>query len=238
MGKHGQGSGGRTVWFDLKGRDGTLVTWNRETQQEEVFSYVFGTVEDVRVKERNYGEQVGYTVNITLRDRESGERYIIASGAGSRVTCRLLGQLNAADLSRPLYLAPYFMEKGQTLSNGETVKEDTVMTALKYVQGINGDRLELSEGIKAYYNETYGETMPAPVPILRPDGKPLIQGGMEVKDRSKLEELTAELVQTLTAKLKGDTQGQGDGQGENGIDPESVAAAAAAADRSAMRARG
>jgi hypothetical protein len=237
MGKRGEGSGSRTVWLDLKGKEGVLTAWNRAEQKEEEFSYVFGRLTDVRVKERTYGDQVGYVVTVTLQDRDSGERYIVSSGAGSRVTCRLLGQLNAADLSHPLYIAPYLMKAGEPLGDGSTVNQDTVMTSVKHVMGVGGDRLNLSDGIRPFYNESYGDRMPAPEPILRADGKPAMQNGQPLMDRSKLEELTAELVQTLSAKIRGEVQAQAQGEAA-GVDPELVAAAAGVADRRAMAARG
>lgn len=236
IGKRGQGSA-NTVWLDLKGKDASLVAWNKAEQREEEFSYVFGRLQDVRVKERNYGDQVGYVVNVTLRDPDSGERYIISSAASTRLTCRLLGQLNNADLGQILYLAPYMLKEGDELSDGSVVKQDSAVTSLKYVMGTDGDRLKLSDGIRPYYNETYGDQMPAGDPILRADGSPLIQNGMEVKDYTKRETLTAELVQALSAKLRSPSDAHG--HAEHGdVDPESVAEAAQAADRSAMRARG
>jgi hypothetical protein len=236
MGKRGDGSG-RTIWFDLKGKEGTLTTWNKAELREEEFDYVFGRLTDVRVKEKQYGDQTGYVVSLTLQDRDSGERYIVSTGAGSRVTCRLLGQLNAADLSQPVYIAPYLMKEGEQLNDGSTVNQDTVMTSVKHVLGVDGDRLQLSDGIRPFYNEAYGDRMPAPEPVVRTDGKPVMQNGQQLMDRSKLEELTAELVQTLNAKLKGEAHGQGQADA-GGVDPESAAAAAGAADRRAMAARG
>jgi hypothetical protein len=235
IGKSNSGSA-NTIWLDLRGREGTLVTWNKATQSEEAFGYVFGQLKDVRVKEHMYGNQKGYVVNVTLKDAQSGERYIISTGAGSRVTCRLLGQLNAADLSHPVYIAPYMMKEGDVLNDGSTVNMDTVMTSVKHVLGVEGDQLVLSDGIRPFYNDQYGDKMPSPEPVLRADGSPLTANGVAVMDRSKLEALTAEMVTTLSNKLSRPTQAQG--QADEGIDPEGMAEAAAAADRNAMRARG
>jgi hypothetical protein len=246
MAKRQQGQGGTpTTWFDLKGKEGTLVTWDSGRQAEVAYRDIDGHVEDVRVKERRYGTgpnaQTGYVINITLRDREANERYIVSSGAGSRVTCRLLGQLNAADLSQPICIYPYLMEAGTEITDNETgqvkkLETEMAMTSVKHVIGKDGDRLVLSEGIKPYYNEAYGSALPAPETVMV-NGKPLVQNGQEIKDRSKLENLTAELVQTLQAKINDMKQGQGQGHGEHGVNPEEAADAAQAADRNAMRAR-
>lgn len=242
MGKRGQG-GSKTTWFDLRGKEGVLTTWNRETRSEDEYGYVFGRLEDVRVKERMYGDQKGYVVNSTLRDTDSGERIIVSCSAGSRVTCRLLGQFNAADLSRPIYVAPYLMRKGDEITDHGTggkkvLEEDTSMTAVKYVLSINDGQLKLSDGIRPFYNDAYGDRLPSPVPVVV-NGKPLFQGGRPVMDRSEIEALTIELVTTLSTKIAALNQGHGHAQGaDDSVDPEQATAAAATADRSAMRARG
>jgi hypothetical protein len=235
IGKRGQGSA-NTIWLDLKAKEGTLVAWNRADQREEEFSYVFGRLTDVRVKERHYGDQTGYVINITLRDPDSGERYVVSSAASTRLTCRLLGQLNNADLDQTLYLSPFMLREGEQLSDGSVVRQDGALTSLKYVLGAEDGRLKLSDGIRPFYNDTYGDQIPRGEPVLRADGSPLIQNGQEVKDYTNREALTAELVQTLMARIRMPVDGVP--RNDHGVvDPESAAAAALAADRSAMRAR-
>lgn len=234
LGKRGDGV--KTTWLQLSGKKGVLTAWNRDTQSEDEYSFVAGTVQRVDVEEKKYGDNVGYVVRIGLRDPESGERYVVETGAGSRVTTRLLGQLNNADLGQTLYIAPYMMHAGDDMGNGSKVNRDTAMTSVKYVQGVKGDSLELSDGIKPFYGEGYahGDRLPAPVVITKPDGTPLKQNGQDVVDRSEIEQLCASLAESLQHKLgrhPADTQGEGDGEG---IDADAAVSAA----RQSMAQRG
>lgn len=238
IGKRGENSG-KTVWLQLDGKTGVLTAWNRAEQKEDEFAFVAGMVTDARIKEKDYGVKgKGYAVSVTFEDKASNERYIVESGAGSRVTTRLLGQLAAADLSQPVYLAPYLMKQGDVLQSGETVNQDTVMTAVKMVLGVNGDKLDLSEGVKPHYGDKH-DKLPAPVGITKADGSPLIQNGQQMMDRSEIEALCADLVDVVNAKAKGQSRVQQQTQGEgDGVDADALAAATGAADRGAMRARG
>lgn len=236
LGKRGDGA--KTTWLQLSGKKGVLTAWNRESQSEDEYSFVAGTVQRVDVEEKKYGDNTGYVVRVGLRDPESGERYVVETGAGSRITTRLLGQINAADLGQTLYIAPYMMRAGDDLGNGTKVNRDTAMTSVKYVLGVKGDSLELSEGIKPFYGEDYahGDRLPAPVIITKPDGTPLKQNGQDVVDRTEIEQLCASLAEQLQNKLhrpQGNAHVNGEDDGE-GVDPDAAVSAA----RQSMAQRG
>lgn len=231
-------------WLDIDGKEGGMTFWNKDEKREERCDNISGFVFGVKEKERVYGKaddpgaDRGMIVEIALRNPDNGERYYVSGSSNSRVMTRLLGQLNAADLSQPLYITPYLMKAGDTIKDavGGTEKvmgQDTVTTSVKYVLGVDDQgNLELSaEGIRPFYGEDYphGERLPSPVPVVV-NGKPLMASGKPVVDRSELEALHATMVQAVQAKLSGNGQAQRQGHGDAGgeVSPEDAAAEIAA----------
>jgi hypothetical protein len=233
-------AGKPSIWLSLSAKTGQMTRWVRgeggANGHEEVVNYVTGRVTGVGVHEKEWpGGDKSFMLQVRMKDDASDERYVIELGASSRLATRLLGQLNAADLSQELYFAPYLLKEGQQLQgSNEVIGMDTPLVSLKPVLGADGDKLRLGEGIKPYFGEQYGDKMPKSEPLLNPKtGQQITQNGRPMFDNSEREQLAAELIQVVSAKLKGTAVNQAE-EADDGVSPSEAAAAANSAQ---MRAR-
>lgn len=235
-------SGKPSIWLSLSAKTGQMTRWVRgeagANGHEEVVNYVTGRVTGIGVAEKEWpsGDK-SFMLQVRMKDDASDERYVIEMGAASRLATRLLGQLNAADLSQELYFAPYMLKEGQQLQGtNEVVAMDTPLVSLKPVLGVDGDKLRLGESIKPYYGEQYGDKMPKSEPLVNPKtGQQIVQNGRPMYDNTEREQLAAQLIEVVSAKLSSakPAQAQADAD-DDGVSPSEAAAAANSAQ---MRAR-
>lgn len=203
----GTSSGTPSIWLQLNGKTGEMTRWVRpqgdQPGHEEVVRYVTGTVTGVGVKEKTWPNgDTSYALHVRMKDDDTDERYVVEMGATSRVATRLVGQLNNADLSQPIYLRPYMIKEGDKLNNGEVATMDSVLFSVKSVVGVDGDKVTLGDNIRPYYGEQYGDAVPKAAPVNGANGKQLVQNGRPVWDNSEREALTASLIAQLQDKIE------------------------------------
>jgi hypothetical protein len=213
----GNHKGTPSTWLELNAKTGELTAWDKEARKEVGYDYVAGMVTGIDVSSKTWPDgTTSWQVNTRMKDPETGDKYVVQMGATSRMALRLLGQLNNADLSRPIYIAPYQLKEGEQLNNGETAKMDSTLTSVKYVNGVAADgRLELSDGIKPSYGPQHGDTMPKSEPVMH-NGKQVIQNGRPLYDNGWRDQFGADLVAAVSARIHGaPAQGQGEDEGVN-----------------------
>lgn len=230
----GTSTGTPSIWLQLNGKTGEMTRWVRpqgdQAGHEEVVRYVTGKVTGLQVKEKDWpsGDK-SFVLNIRMKDPDSDERYVVEMGATSRAATRLVGQLNNADLSQPLYLRPYLIKEGDALGNGDVATMDSVLFSVKPIVAADGDKLELGDSVRPYFGEQYGDSAPKAVPVNGANGKQLVNNGRPVWDNSARESLTAELIAGLQDKLEAmsGSQRQSAAQGhDEGVSPEEMDEAA------------
>lgn len=227
------GNGPKAIYLQVAAKTAEMTRWVKEGDggHEERVGYVTGKLTGLEVREKNWASgDTSYELHVKLQDPSSGERYVMTLGAESRMASRLVGQLNAADLTQEHYFSPYMIKEGDKLKDGAVASTDSALFSIKPILGVDGDQLKLGEGVRPYYGEQYGSELPKSVAVMDAKGKPLLNNGQPVFDSSERKELTVALIGAVQAKIEaanGNAQQQTGGEGDDdGIDANEATRAA------------
>lgn len=136
--------GGKVIFVDLKGkvqdfiddqgkqRHGALVISHGKDQPKEVLpsnSAVSGFVTDIDVHTGSYeGEEIN-SLRVRIEDENHEEPPVVLSFAlGSFFGAKLVGLLNAADLSKPLVIAANTVKAGEKIGDKVSEKDNVFPT--------------------------------------------------------------------------------------------------------------
>lgn len=223
--------GPKAVYLQVKAKTAEMTRWVKTGEgqgYEEEVRYVTGVVRSAEVHEKEWPDgSKSFELHVGLKDPVSNERYYVTMGVESRMTGRLAAQLNAMDLTKEHYFAPYLIKEGDKMQDGSVATANSALFSVKPVLGANGDKLDLGESVKPFYGEGI-ERMPKGEPIVNAKGQPVMQNGKQTVDYSERNQLISDLissVQEKLANLNGQAQNQHQGDGD-GIDPDEAVAAA------------
>ncbi|MEJ8837578.1 hypothetical protein [Ramlibacter sp. AN1133] len=231
--KHNEQSGNGLVFLNIDAKHGVLTQKGTALPGASVEGLL--TKFQIRPEKFEHNGQTIHKDTIALRmvDTTPGEpdislNFTIASGGdGADVqgdaayqALRTLAKLNAADLSLPIEIKPWSVQKGQRFGDGVA---DRDMTGVAVKQG--------GQSLKDDYGNGVTE-LPELKTVLGANGKPVIVQGKELKDRSEWNAILDSLLEQIAAKLPAmqQSQQQANGAGED-IDADAAAAAAEAAAR-------
>lgn len=184
-----------------------------------------GVLIDAKIDENEYEGVKSESLRLVFRDVEPGQPNMHVSfgisngGVASSFGIKALAKVNAANFNEPFSLAPYFIAAGSKLGD-ITFDKDTTGVSVK--QG--GQKLVEDLG-------TPDNKLPE-CPTVIVNGKPFLQNGKEVKDRSPWEAVLDEQLKRLFDRIK---PAETHVDGEDGVSVDDVAAGAAMAQQ---RARG
>lgn len=229
--------GGKAVFYKINAKDGCFQQReNGVTHQFEAGRTTLeGTLIGAKFEEDEFEGVKTESVRLVFRDTEPGQPNMHVSftvtnaESPSKFALRLLSKINASAPGEVLSLNPFLIKKGEKL--GDTVFEaDFAGVSV----GQNGQKIVEDFG-------TPDNKLPEPAPVLAANGKPFMQNGRAVTDKSAwVPILDAQLEKLFGRFAPAESQAQGEA---GGVDPDEVAQAAAAAAgaapaREAMRARG
>jgi len=223
--KRNQG-GGRVIFVDLKGKPinctspedagkhGALVVSNGKDQPKDVLpsnSAISGFITELDVHTGQHeGEEI-HSLRVRLEDETNQEPPVVLSfSLGSFFGAKIVGLLNAADLTKPVVIAANTVRAGEKLGNG-TADKDHVFPTLRQ------DNQRLAPTWVGVDGKATAE-LPAP--------KEVKINGKVVKDLEEVNNVVGETIKALYAKLDGvKDKPAGD---DDGISADDVATAAAA----------
>jgi len=218
--KREEGQGG-FVFADIKGNVGAIVVKTGEAAEgggklTESYDSVTGVVTDLDIKENDYKGETITNLRVKLEDGQS--KPIIASVAlGSFFSAKLVGLLNAADLSKPLTIAVGMMKVGETVG-GKPVNKDTAWITVR--QGADNARLA------PLYTD--GKTA-------LPEAAKVVVSGKTMTDMTPVNNEVGAVIQGLFAKMDALHEQATTHDEDTGVNAAEAAAAAAAAEASARR---
>jgi hypothetical protein len=224
-------------FFKINAKEGCFQTGSGADKQkfEPGRAAIIGLLIGFAIKPETYETQHSEVVQLLMKDPEGGPNmqvdFTVATGGdGSDVQgdatsfgLRLLGKLNAADLSKPIEIKPWFVKQGETI--GDTKYEnDTASCSVK--QDGQSLRCDFGNGV-----------------IELPTLPKIKVGNKDVADKSPWNALLDATLDSLHTKLPKPTNGhaQAAGAADEQVDLADAAAAAsaapAAANREGMRSR-
>lgn len=158
--------------------------------------------------------QPDISLNLTIATGGNGDNI---PGDASYGALRMLAKLNAADLSQPIEIKPWSVQKGQKFGDGTADKD---MTGIAVKQG--------GHSLKDDYGN--GVTQLPELQLVMANGKPVMVQGKELKDKGPWNDMLDSLLDQVAAKLPAMQQGNGHAEGPaaDEIDADAVAAAAEA----------
>lgn len=224
----GKSTGPKAIYLQVSAKHGEMTRWLSEEKREEKVDYVTGQVTSLEVREHKWqDESISYDLYVGLKDPSSGERYYLQMGVESRMASRLVGQLNAMDLSKEHYFRPYLIKEGDKIGEQVATMTSALFSVKPIISG-DGEKLNLGEGVKPFYGEQYGSELPKAEPVVNPKTQTqIVQNGKPLFDSTERKNLTATLIGEIQAKLKGDAQQQGQSSTEDeGIDANEATQAA------------
>jgi len=219
------------VYVQFNAADGKLYTKDKDPESGAVIKTahdtVAGNLTGVKVYEDTYEGKTYWKLQVNLEDGE--RQYVVAFTASTPQALELMGRMNNANVHEPMLIGGYKLEAGDAMPDGGVREKDWVGVTLR--QGP-----DLSTKIDPNYGPSLGSQRPAPIKLLDDDGKPVKIKGVEQIDKEATnaarEAITGELIRVVLERLAA-----GPSQAE-GISPDEALAAAGAADRRAMAARG
>jgi hypothetical protein len=185
------------VFVDIKGNTGEIV---RKLQDgtTETFDSIEGNVTDLDVRTNTYKGEDIHSLRVKFED--GGEAILASVGLGSFFAGKIVGLLNAADLSKPLKFNVGQMKAGETIGGKLVEKDTTWVTAWQ-----DGNRLV----------PDYGQGLTE-----LPKANKVMVSGKEMNDMSPVNEKVAELIGSLINKLHPQEV-----QGESDVDVDAAAGA-------------
>lgn len=214
-------TGGSNVFADISGKNGCIVVRGQDGAPNEEFEQVDGVVTNLDIKTHTMPDQNVITnLRIKLEDG-NGPPTIASVALGSFFSAKIVGLLNAADLTKPIALRVGMTKMGDKIGD-RTAEKDSVWVTVRQ----DGNRLT------PVYSEGKDKLPDAP--------KVSVGGGKTVTNMEFVDAEVATVVKGLfakmdaihdAAKVKGD---------DEGITLAEAQAAAGAADsqRAAMAPRG
>ncbi|MDL5034292.1 hypothetical protein QRD43_20490 [Pelomonas sp. APW6] len=172
-------NGGNNIFVDIKGNTGEIVR-KLEGGGVETYDSLDGTVTGVDVRSNTYkGEEIH---SLRMKIEDGSDTKIFASvGLGSFFAGKIVGLLNAADLSKPITLNVGQMKAGETVGDRVVEKDTTWVTAWQ-----DGKRLTPDFGNGA---------------TELPKANKVVVSGKEMNDMTPVNEKVAELIGGLIDKL-------------------------------------
>jgi hypothetical protein len=223
-------AGGSAEFFKINAKEGCLQQRKDgvTTKFEPGRTTLTGMLVGLRIDKDEFEGQQNESIRFIFKDTDTDgapnmhvSMTIVSGDTPSAFAIKALAKVNAADVSKPISLAPYLITKGTKL--GEiTYDKDVAGITVKQ------DGVKLTEDLGTPDNK-----LPERPSIMGASGKPVIVQGKEVKDSSAWGELLDLQLERLFAKF-GPAEGQAK---EEGINAGEVAAGAEAANRSEMRHR-
>ncbi len=220
------GTGGRVVFVDLKGtpqeymdgdkkKFGAFVVSHGKDLPKEVLptnSAITGYVTSLDVQDREYQGDTINTLKIRVEDVKHEEPpAMISVTLGSYFSAKIVGLLNAADLSKPVTFNANVLMAGDKFGEGVADK-DNVFPTMR--QGTDNQRLK--------------PVWAGGVEVL-PDAPIVTVSGKKIKDMTPVNEVTAATIAALYAKV--DALKETSGPVDDGIDANEVAAAVQGTER-------
>jgi hypothetical protein len=211
---------GPMQFFKINMRDGCFTQGSGASKvvYEPGRTVLEGVLVGAKVEEDVYEGVKHENLILTFNDVEPGKPRMAVTfglttdGIPTSSGLKVLAALVNVDVSKSVALNPYKITAGTTLGN--TVYEKDV-TGVSIKQG----------GQKVPYDYGTADNKLPECPEVIVNGKPFVQNGRPVKDRSSWEPILDTMLAKFFAKFdQGEEQQQGDG--EDGIDPADVAAAA------------
>lgn len=228
--KQSDNSGRGLQFVNIDNKNGVLVQHGTALPGASVIGIL--TKFMIRPEKFEHNGQTIYKDVLALRmtDTEAGQPDIslnvtIASGGNgadlpgdaSYGALRMLAKLNAADLSQPIEVKPWSVQKGQRFGDGVADKD---MTGIAVKQ--NGASLKDDYG--------NGVTQLPELQVVMANGRAVMVQGRELKDKAPWNAMLDSLLEQLAAKLPAMQQAQGNApEGNDDIDADAAAAAAEAA---------
>lgn len=224
--KQSSGGNGRT-FYKINAKDGCLQTGSglQKVKYEPGRAAIEGYLVSFSVKPEQYQGEHSQVLQLRLRDQDPGQPDMQVDvgifhggdggdnlGDASGFALRMLGKLNAADLSKPIEIRPWAAKAGDKI--GDIIYDkDTAAVAVK--QEGKSLRCDFGNGITDL-----------------PELPKVKVGSKEVLDKSSWNELMITTLDALGNKLNPEGEAQGEaGVGE--IDPGEALEAAAAAEKEA-----
>jgi hypothetical protein len=199
-----------------------------------------GVLIGAKVEEDEYEGVKHENLMLTLNDVEPGQPRMVVTfgittdGIPTSSGLKVLAALVNVDVGQAVALNPYKITAGTTLGTTLFAKD---VTGVSIKQG--------GEKVASDYGTPDNKLPECPDVIV--NGKPFVQNGRAIKDRSSWVPILDGMLEKFFAKFdQGQQQQQGQGDPEEGIDPADIAAATASAQaqaadnnqRAGMRARG
>ena len=158
--------GGATTFLQFNGKTGKMVqTIINEGQKEKVeHDGLIGFVADIAAKDDEFEGQPVKKVLLRMVD-EDGSKYQVELNAGTRFASELMARLNNADVSQPVLVRGYMLEKGSEMkfADGSTGVREHDYVGIAIRQGA-----EFETMIKPNYGET-GEKRPEAPTVTKKD---------------------------------------------------------------------
>lgn len=189
----------------LKGEDGKNIK-----KHHEMNTALTGYLVGLSVVDNVFEGAINKQLRLKLKDDKGGPNMFVDLPFGSEANgasafgLSVMAKLNAAGLDQPVSLVPWNMPAGTKMGNRPATEK--AMTGCVVKQG----------GVKLVEDYGNGETkLPQLQPVLQANGKPVMVGGKELKDKAPWEDLAFALLDTLTAKVSPSHQDV-----ETGAEPE------------------
>jgi hypothetical protein len=227
--KKSEGGGKGAVFFHINAKEGCFQQGSGANKVKfDQFTDLEGTLIAFKVDEDEYEGVKREQVRLILRDTEPGapNQHVSFSltngGDASMFGLKLLGTLNAADVTKPLTIRPWFMGAGTKMGNGEVSQKD--MTGVTVYQ--NGAKVT---------HVNYGVDAAGNVITKLPDLPKVKVGGKELADKTPWNDMIDPILDSLNGKLQ-PAPGEGQPADESVDIDEAAEAAAAAAQQPAQQA--
>lgn len=226
--KTSQGGAG-AVFYKINAKTGQFTTGSGANKQyfEAGRTSLEGTLIGAKVEEDEYEGVKNESIRLIFRDTEAGQPNIhvtmgITNGGNpSAFAIKALAKVNAADFGAPFAITPYLITAGTKLGE-QTYEKDVSGVSVKQA----GQKLVEDLG-------TPDNKLPE-CPTVMVNGKPFLQNGKELKDRSSWSVVLDAQLDKLFGRL---TPAEAPAvEGEESVSVDDVAAGAAVA-RDAMRSR-
>ena len=219
--KKSEGGGKGAVFFHINAKEGCFQQGSGANKVKfDQFTDLEGTLIGFKIDEDEYEGVKREQVRLILRDTEPGSPNqhvtfpLTSAGNASMFGLKLLGTLNALDVTKPVTIRPWFMAAGTKMGSGEASQKD--MTGVTVYQG----------GAKVA-DVNLGTDARGAVITKLPDLPRIKVGAKEVADKSPWNAMIDPLLDSLNAKLQ---PHPGEGQpAEESVDIDDAADAAAMA---------
>jgi hypothetical protein len=215
-----EGTGGKAVFIKINAKEGAFQQGSKENKVTlEPMTQVVGTLIGFKIDEGTTLDNVKKEeLRLILADPTPGEPNMHVSVGlttaedANTMGLKILGLLNAADVTKPIAIMPWKIKEGEKLGDDIAKKDLTGVTIYQ-----DGKKLvtDFGDGVTA---------LPKLQPVMN-GGKPLIVKGKEVLDKGPWNAMIDPLLDKLHARLHPDAS---EAENEDEVDAAQAAALAEA----------